>query len=791
MTLNDLKTGQSGRIHSIEVNGKLRQHFLDLGLIPGVELNVIKYAPMGDPMELRIHNYELTLRLEEARHIHIQPISRQEHLSDKQPQTKNSITENTNRQKNWHPGLGEDGPRFHNAHNQPKNTGKLRFALAGSQNTGKTTLFNQLTGANQHVGNFPGVTVDLKEGNIKGYPNAQIVDLPGIYSLSPYSQEEEVTREYILKQHPEGIINIADAGNIERNLYLTLQLMELNIPMVLCLNMMDEVEANGGSIDVNALERLLGIPVIPISAKKNQGVDEVVQHAMHVAKYQETPLRQDFCSPIEQGGAVHRSLHAIMHLIEDHAQRAKLPVRFAASKLVEGDKTITTRLKLSPNELQTIAHILRQMEEERGLDPQAAMAEMRYSYILGITRYAVRYPQSNKELERSRRIDQVLTGRWTALPAFLGIISLIFYLTFVAIGGPLQNLLNDFISQFSLLTSSCLQDWQIAPSVQGLIIDGVFAGVGSVLSFLPLILLLFFFLSMLEDSGYMARIAFVTDGLLRKVGMSGRNIVPLLIGFGCSVPAIMASRTLPSLRDRRLTILLTPFMSCTAKIPVYAFLTMAFFPQHAGLITCILYLLGILVAIIIALLFKHILLRGETVPFVMELPNYRMPTTMNTLRLMWDKAKDFLLRAFSIIFAASIIMWFMQNFDWHLQLMDKTTQHHSILASISSYITPFFEPLGCADWRIVSSLVSGFLAKEAVVGTLGTLLGGISISSLISPAGAIALLVFCLFYTPCIAAIATIHRELGSRWATMVVISQCAIAWLLSFVIYHLASLCL
>ncbi len=781
MTLKDLKVGQTARIHSMDVEGALRQHFLDLGLIPGVDVTVVKYAPMGDPVELRIHNYTLTLRLDDARHILVQ------HATEKQDAEACAaplkITESE------HPGLGEDGPRYHNRADHPVESGPLRFALAGSPNTGKTTLFNQLTGANQHVGNFPGVTVDMKEGTIKGRHNAIVVDLPGVYSLSPYTQEEKVTRQYILEQRPHGIINIIDANNIERNLYLTLQLIELNIPMVLCLNMMDEVEASGGSIDINAMERLLGIPVIPISARKNEGVAEVVQHALHVAKYHETPLRQDFCDPTDHGGAVHRSLHAIMHLIEDHAQRARLPIRFAASKLVEGDALVTEALGLSVNERKTIGHLLRQMEEESGMDHQAAMAEMRYCYIMRLCQQTVRRPKESKEYRRSRVIDRLLTGRWTAFPAFLLIMAGVFYLTFEGIGAGLQGALEQGIEAVTVVCNQLLTQWNIAPLVHSLIIDGIFAGVGSVLSFVPLILILFFFLSLLEDSGYMARIAFLTDGALRKIGLSGRSIVPLLIGFGCSVPAVMASRTLPSGRDRRLTILLTPFMSCTAKIPIYVFLTAAFFPHHAGLIMCLLYFLGIATAVVVAIIFKRTVFRGEAVPFVMELPNYRMPTAMNVLRLMWDKGKDFVTRAFTIIFVASIVVWFLQTFNWHLQVLEAEQQAQSILATISGWLAPLFAPMGCNDWRIVTALASGFMAKEAVVGTLGTLLGSTPLSALLTPAAALALLVFCLLYTPCVAAVATIRRELGTRWAAMVVFFQCAIAWLAAFAVYQITQL--
>ncbi len=776
MTLKDLKAGQSGRITSVDVDGALRQHFLDLGLIPGVDVTVMKFAPMGDPMEVRVHNYELTLRLADAGQIDILPLT--EPIFEPERQQVRPKTE--------HPGLGEEGPRYHNSHDKKVETGALRFALAGSPNTGKTTLFNQLTGANQHVGNFPGVTVDLKEGTIKGHPDATVVDLPGVYSLSPYSREEKVTREYILEHHPHGIINIVDATNIERNLYLTLQLMELNIPMVLCLNMMDEVENSGGSIDINALESMLGIPVIPISAKKNQGIDEVVQHALHVARYREVPLRQDFCDAGDHGGAVHRCLHALMHLVEDHAQRAGLPVRFAASKLAEGDALVADALKLSSNELETTDHIMKQMEEERGMDRQAAIAEMRYAYILRVCARVVQRPQRSKDFERSRRIDRLLTGKWTALPGFLLIMTGIFYITFMGLGADLQDWAEQGVNWLASETDRLLQRWDIVPAVHSLIIDGIFGGVGSVVTFVPLIVVLFFFLSMLEDSGYMARIAFVTDGVLRKIGLSGRSIVPLLVGFGCSVPAVMASRTLPSVRDRRLTIMLTPFMSCTAKIPIYAFLTAAFFSRQAGWIMALLYIIGIVMAVLVALVLKRTMLRGEAVPFVMELPNYRMPMAVNVLRLMWEKARDFLQRAFTVIFVASICVWFLQNFNWHLEMLSAGEQDQSILATVSGWIAPLFQPLGLGDWRIVTSLLSGFMAKEAVVGTMGALIPEASLPQLLGSAAAFALLVFCLLYTPCVAAVATVRRELGTRWAMLVVVFQCVVAWVMAFLVYHL-----
>jgi len=779
MTLKDLQVGQQAVITQVNVEGNLRQHFLDLGVIPGVTVKLMKYAPMGDPMELRLHGYELTLRLADAQNIEVGPVPiEQDAQSLLQPVDEDVCHEA------FHPGLGEDGPRFHDRNSEHSAKQKLVFALAGNQNSGKTTLFNQLTGANQHVGNFPGVTVDRKEGTIKGHPEATVVDLPGIYSLSPYSSEEVVSRQFILDEHPDGIINIVDATSIERNLYLTLQLMELGIPMVLCLNMMDEVNNNGGTVKINEMEHLLGIPVIPISAMKNEGVDEVVEHAIHVAKYQEPPIRQDFCSPEDHGGAVHRCLHAIMHMIEDHAQQASIPLRFAASKLVEGDKLVETALKLSQNELETIEHILKQMEEERGMDRQAAIADMRFSYIQRLSRQTVVHPSESKEHIRSRRVDRILTGRWTAIPSFVLIMGLVFYLTFGSVGVWLQDVFQAGIDWFTELTDQTLTKWDIAPAVHSLIIDGIYSGVGTVVVFLPLIMILFFFLSLLEDSGYMARIAFVTDGLLRKVGLSGRSIVPLLIGFGCSVPSVMASRTLPSERDRKLTILLTPFMSCTAKIPVYAFFAVAFFPAYAGWVMGSLYIIGIVVGIVVALVLKRLYFHGEAVPFVMELPNYRMPVAANVMRLMWDKAKDFLQRAFTVIFLASMVVWFLRSFDWHMDLVPEGEEANSMLAAIANVVSPLFVPLGCGDWRIVTALVSGVLAKEAVVGTLGTLFAGIPITQVFSAATAFTLLVFCLLYTPCIAAVATIRRELGDKWALGVFFFQCAIAWLVAYLVH-------
>lgn len=788
MTLNELKIGQAARIESVGGEGALRQHFLDMGVIPGVWVRLMKFAPMGDPMELNIHGYELTLRIDDARKIEIK--SEGEEESGEQPNLE-LLPEIE------HPGLGEGG-RYHerdkaqnpsNAQFATPNVSKkeITFALAGNQNCGKTTLFNQLTGANQHVGNFPGVTVEHKYGLIKGHPEARVIDLPGIYSLSPYTSEEVVSRRYILEQQPTAIINIADATNIERNLYLTLQLMELGLPMVLALNFMDEVEANNGSIRINEMEQALGIPVVPVTAMKNEGVDELVTHALHVARYQEGPRRQDFCDPEDHGGAVHRCLHAIMHLIEDHAQRAGMPLRFAASKLVEGDPMVEQALQLSKNERETVEHILLQMEEERGLDRQAAIADMRFSFIERLTRSTVVKPQESREHKRSQRIDRILTGRWTALPSFVVIMGLVFYLTFSTLGAWGQDLMQAGVDWFTAVSDQALTRWDIAPAVHSLIIDGIYSGVGTVLVFLPLIVCLFFFLSMLEDTGYMARIAFVMDKLLRRLGLSGRSIVPLLIGFGCSVPSVMASRTLPSERDRRMTILLTPFMSCTAKIPVYAFFAAAFFARRAALVMASLYVIGIVVGILVALVLKRTLFRGEAVPFVMELPNYRWPLAKNVLRLLWDKAKDFLERAFTVIFLASMVIWFLQTFNFQLQMA--VTPHDSMLARMASVVVPVFEPLGLGDWRIVTALVSGFMAKETVVSTLGTLFGAADLTTLFSPVAIFGLLVFCLLYTPCVAAIATIRRELGGRWALFVVVLQCVIAWLCAYAVILLGSL--
>lgn len=776
MTLDELKIGQSAIITKVGGDGALRQHFLDMGVIPGSELTLVKFAPMGDPMQLLIHGYELTLRKGDAAKIDIDICPTCEGGESHQLAEQSSA-------RTEHPGLGEEG-RYHteSEENPAPITGKITFALVGNQNCGKTTLFNALTGSNQHVGNFPGVTVDRKSGVIKGHPDAEVVDLPGIYSLSPYTSEEIVSRQFIFNSKPQGIINIVDATNIERNLYLTMQLMELGIPMVLALNMMDEVRNNGGTIDINELETSLGIPVVPISAAKNEGVEELVDHAIHVARYQEGPRRADFCSPTDHGGAVHRCIHAVIHLIEDHAQAAGIPLRFAACKVVEGDARVIEALHLTDNEHDTIDHILKQLEAERCLDPAASMADMRYSYIKRICGRSVVKPVESVEHKRSRRIDEVLTGRWTAIPAFLLFMCLMFWLTFDVIGGTMQEWLDEGIQWITAQTDALLQSWNVSDVVHALIIDGVFSGVGAVVSFIPIILTLFFFLSILEDSGYMARIAFVTDKSLRRIGLSGRSIVPLLMGFGCSVPSVMASRTLPSARDRQLTVMLTPFMSCTAKLPIYAFFTQLFFPDNGALVMISLYLLGILMAIIVALVLKNTIYRGEPVPFVMELPNYRIPTAVSVMRLIWDKGKDFMQRAFSVIFIATIVVWFLQSFDFHLSLV--ADPQNSILASVASVISPIFEPLGFADWRITTSLISGFMAKESVVSTLTVLFGsGVSISSVLGVASAYALLVFCLLYTPCVATIATVRHELGNRHAWAMVVWQCVVAWLVSFAV--------
>ncbi len=785
MTLRDLQMGESAVITTVGGRGALRQHFLDMGMIPGVQVTLVKYAPMGDPMELRLHGYELTLRLADAEQIEIEEVQKAGAEYEASKAGKGGRLKESGRFTD-HPGLGEGG-KYHEKeteHPLPDGT-TLTFALAGNQNCGKTTLFNQLTGSNQHVGNFPGVTVDRKSGVIRGHENTLVTDLPGIYSLSPYTSEEIVSRQFILDEKPTGIINIVDATNIERNLYLTMQLMELDVPMVLALNMMDEMRGNGGTVDINEMEALLGIPVVPISAAKNEGIEELASHALHVAKYQECRGRKDFCDESDHGGAVHRCLHGIMHLIEDHAIQAGIPVRFAATKLVEGDNGILEALNLSQNEQEMLEHIICQMEEERGLDRAAAIADMRFSFIQRLTEACVVKPHESKERERSRKIDQILTGKYTAIPSFIGIMALVFWLTFNVIGAWLQGLLGQFIGWLTELADAGMTAWNVNDALHSLIINGIFNGVGSVLSFLPIIVTLFFFLSLLEDTGYMARVAFVMDKLLRKIGLSGRSIVPMLIGFGCSVPGVMASRTLPSERDRKMTIMLIPFMSCTAKLPIYGFFTAAFFPEYSGLIMVALYFGGIAVGILVAMITKNSIFKGDAVPFVMELPNYRMPGAKNVLQLLWDKAKDFLQRAFTVIFLATIIVWFLTTFSPHLNMV--TESKDSILAGIAGVIAPVFAPLGFGDWRISTALITGFIAKESVVSTLSILFGTTTaLTSLISTKAAAALLVFCLLYTPCVAAIASIRRELGQKWAIGVVILQCAIAWVCAFAMYHL-----
>ncbi len=781
MTLKELKIGQPAVIDQVGGKGALRQHFLDMGVLPGAELKIEKFAPMGDPMEVRIHGYELTLRLDEAGQIEVHEIEKLSDEQEKKQAKSKSVKE--------HPGLGEDGKYHVKADEHPLKEGtKIHFALAGNQNCGKTTLFNQLTGSNQHVGNFPGVTVDRKSGCIKGNELTEVVDLPGIYSLSPYTSEEIVSREYILNEHPEGIINIIDATNIERNLYLTMQLMELNVPMVLALNMMDEVRGNGGTVYINEMESMLGIPVIPISAAKNEGIDELINHALHVAMYQEHPGRMDFCEENDHNGAVHRCLHGIMHLIEDHAKTANIPVRFAATKLVEGDERILDKLELTQNEKEMLEHIICQMEEERNMDRAAAIADMRFSFIKKLVRACVVKPHESKERERSRRIDKVLTGKYTAIPAFVGIMALIFYLTFHVIGGGLQELLENLIEKLSVLVQQGMTAIHVNDVIQSLVLDGIFQGVGSVVSFLPIIVTLFLFLSLLEDTGYMARVAFVMDKLLRRIGLSGRSIVPMLIGFGCSVPGVMASRTLPSQRDRKMTIMMVPFMSCTAKLPIYGFFANAFFPGKEAIVMITLYFTGILVGIITAMILKQTKFKGEAVPFVMELPNYRMPGLKNVMQLLWEKAKDFLERAFTVIFLATIIIWFLQTFSLHLSVV--TDSKDSILAVIAGLIAPIFKPLGFGDWRISTALMTGFIAKESVVSTLSVLFKSTEgLFEILTPAAAAALLVFCLLYTPCVAAIASIKRELGAKWAGVIMLMQCVIAWICAFLVYSLARL--
>ena len=781
MNIKDLEIGKSAKITKVGGEGALRQHFLDMGLIPGAQITMIKFAPMGDPVEIKIHGYELTLRLADAEKIEI----------DKPYTIKTDNNIDTRKKDISHPGLGEGG-KFHTKANEnplPDGT-KLTFALAGNQNCGKTTLFNRLTGSNQHVGNFPGVTVDRKDGEIKNHADTLITDLPGIYSMSPYSNEEIVTRKFLLDEKPKGIINIIDASNIERNLYLTMQLMELSIPMVVALNMMDEVRKNGGSVLVNEMEQLLGVPVIPISAAKNEGIEELTDHALHIAKYRECPGRQDFCIShgTSEQTAVHRCIHAIMHLIEDHAEAAEIPIRFAASKLIEGDSLVEDKLKLSQNEKEMIEHIIVQMEQERGLDRAAAIADMRFHFIKSICQQTVIKPSESKEHARSIKIDKILTCKYTAIPSFIAIMGLVFWLTFSVIGKGLSNLLDLGISHLTTLVDGLLTKANINDVLHSLIIDGIFNGVGSVLNFLPIIVTLFFFLSLLEDSGYMARVAFVMDKLLRKAGLSGRSIVPMLIGFGCTVPGVMASRTLSSERDRKMTILLTPFMSCSAKLPIYGFFAAAFFPNNSAIVMILLYALGIATAVFMAMIMKLSIFKGEPVPFVMELPNYRMPSAKSVCQLLWEKAKDFLQRAFTVIFVATIVIWFLQTFDTKFNLVENSQD--SILATIAGFIAPIFKPLGFGDWRISTALITGFMAKESVVSTLSVLLGsGVKITSILTQLGAASLLVFCLLYTPCVAAIASIKRELGRKWACFVVVFQCVIAWIMAFITHGIFAL--
>ena len=772
MTIKDLSVGESARIDAVGGTGALRQHFLDMGVIPGAEVTLVKLAPLGDPMELRIHGYELTLRLADAQQIEVTPIDKT--IETRKEGRKKPIA---------HPGLGEEG-KYH-----PKGSGDplpadtlLTFALIGNQNSGKTTLFNQLTGANQHVGNFPGVTVDRKDGAIRGQVNTSITDLPGIYSMSPYSSEELVSRNFVLNNKPKAVINIVDATNIERNLYLTMQLLEMNMPVVVALNMMDELRGNGGSVDINRMEDMLGVPVVPISAAKNEGIDELVRHAMHIAHYQEKPARQDFCDSNDHGGAVHRCLHAVVHLIEDHAETAGLPVRFAAGKIIEGDELILNQLNLDQNEKELLDHIVLQMENERGMDKSAAMADMRFAFIEKVCETCVRKPRESKEHIRSQKIDNVLTGKYTAIPVFIAVMGTVFFLTFNVIGKWMQDLLAEGITVLSTLVNQALTDAGINTVIHGLIIEGIFEGVGSVLSFLPIIVTMFFFLSLLEDSGYIARVAFFMDKLLRKIGLSGRSIVPMLIGFGCTVPAVMSTRTLPSDRDRRMTILLTPFMSCTAKLPIYSFFAAAFFPKIGWLVTTALYFLGIVLGISAALLYKKILFTGEAVPFVMELPNYRLPSPRSVFQLLWEKAKDFLEKAFSVILVATIVVWVLKSFDFHLNRV--TDPHSSMLAAIAGILVPILRPLGLADWRIGTSLISGFMAKESMVSVLGVLFGTEGVGTVLTTLTAGCLLVFSLLYTPCVAAVASIKREMGRKWAIGVVIWQCTVAWIAAFVVH-------
>ena len=775
MKLSELSIGSTATIREVGGQGALRQHFLDMGLIQGTEVTVVKYAPMGDPIELRIHGYELSIRLEDADNIQVGD-----------PHEPKTVKNKAEKKEKHHPGYGEGG-KFHNRkeENPLPDSEKLTFALVGNQNCGKTTLFNQLTGSKQHVGNFPGVTVDRKDGVIRGHENTLITDLPGIYSMSPYTSEEIVTREFVIKEKPKGIINIVDATNVERNLYLTMQLLELGFPMVVALNMMDELSQNGGSVLVNEMEAALGVPVIPISAAKGEGIDELVRHAIHVAKYQERPEENDFCKRNE---GIHRGIHAVMHLIEDHAEKTEIPIRFAASKVMEGDVKILEQLKLTEKEQNLLDDIAAQTEEETGMDRAAAVAQMRFDYIEQVCKETVIKPRESKERIRSRRIDHFLTGKYTGIPAFIGIMGIVFWLTFNVIGAFLQGLLESGITALTEAADAAMQAAHVNSVIHSLVIDGVFNGVGGVLSFLPIIVTLFFFLSMLEDSGYMARVAFIMDKLLRKLGLSGRSIVPMLIGFGCTVPGVMASRTLPSERDRKMTILLTPFMSCTAKLPIYAFFTAAFFPKHGALVMIGLYLFGIIMGILMALIFKKTAFKGEAVPFVMELPNYRMPGAKNVLHLLWDKAKDFLQRAFTVIFIATILIWFLQNFDTGFNMV--ADSQDSILAMAAGVLAPIFIPVGFGDWRIVTALISGFMAKESVVSSLTVLFGSTQVlQGSLTTVGAASLLVFCLLYTPCVAAIASVKRELGGKWAMAMVIGQCVIAWIAAFAVYQIGML--
>ena len=793
MKLNELEIGKKAKIISVAGEGQLRHHILDMGLIPGTVVTLVKYAPMGDPMELLVRGYELTLRVDDAKLIGIEPVSNAEKNTDSKNKSENNNLDKAGKEKNSkksgsvieHPGLGEGGRYQVKEHENPlPDTELLTFGLLGNQNCGKTTLFNQVTGSNQHVGNFPGVTVDRKSGMLRQNENTEITDLPGIYSLSPYSNEEIVTREFVLNERPKGIINIVDATNIERNLYLTMQLMELDIPMVLALNMMDEMTGNGGTVYINKMESLLGIPVVPISAAKNEGVDELVAHAIHVAKFQESPGRQDFC----EDGPVHRCIHGVIHLIEDHAKRAGIPVRFAATKLIEGDEIILDMLNLSENEKEMLEHIIVQLEEEEGLDAQAQIARMRYDFIEKLVRETVKKPQESREHLRSEKIDKILTGKYTAIPSFVLIMSAVFFLTFNVIGAFFQGILENAIELFIESFDKLLAGLSVNDTIRSLVVDGVLTGVGNILSFLPIIVILFFFLSLLEDTGYMARVAFVMDKLLRKIGLSGRSIVPLLIGFGCSVPGVMASRTLPSERDRKMTILLTPFMSCSAKLPVYAFFTAAFFKDNGGLVMILLYFIGIAVGILVALILKSVYFKGEAVPFVMELPNYRLPGMKNVVMLLWDKAKDFLQRAFTVIFLASIVIWFLQRFNFTLNMV--TDSKDSILAEIAGIIAPVFSPMGYGDWRVCTALVTGFIAKESVVSTLFVLYGTKeAVLGAMSMASAFSLLVFCLLYTPCVATIAVVKRELGAKWASVVVLGQCIIAWIVAYAAYLIMQL--